>query len=53
VLFSLPGSVLRDPAWSPDGSQIAYAAGPDLYHPQLFVANQDGSSAVQLTQAPS
>ena len=34
----------RDPAWSPDGREIAYMNGP------LFVVNVDGSGLRQLTQ---
>jgi Tol biopolymer transport system component len=51
VLLAIPGSVLSEPAWSPDGTQLAYTAGPDRSTAQLFVANADGSHPVQITEA--
>jgi Tol biopolymer transport system component len=42
------GATHVQPAWSPDGSRIAYDANPDgFYH--LFVMNADGSNQTQLT----
>jgi TolB protein len=37
-----------DPAWSPDGSRIAFASGRDG-SADIFVMNADGSETVQLT----
>ncbi len=41
-----------DPAWSPDGSQIVYTCnyGGDT---NIWIANADGSNAVQLTTQPN
>jgi dipeptidyl aminopeptidase/acylaminoacyl peptidase len=39
------------PAWSPDGSRIAYVASVNGIS-QLFVMNADGSGATQLTHTP-
>jgi TolB protein len=46
LLISAPNGA-TDPAWSPDGSQIAYVAS-DGGAPQLFVAARDGSNAGQV-----
>lgn len=50
------GQELRDPAWSPDGRKIAYVAwagDPNRDHSaivsQIFLMNNDGSDAIQLT----
>jgi len=41
-----------DPAWSPDGTKIAFSRSDgDRY--QIFVMNEDGTSPVQLTQGDS
>jgi hypothetical protein len=37
------------PAWSPDGTQIAYASGPDDLHEDIYVMNADGTNPRQLT----
>jgi TolB protein len=43
----------QTPAWSPDGSKIAFAASPDQPHPfQLYVMNADGTNRRQLTHLP-
>jgi Tol biopolymer transport system component len=50
LLFSLgPDAVLEDPAWSPDGTQIAYVTGPDWTHTEVYVAAPDGSNAREIT----
>src|SRR3989440_3560755 len=41
-----------EPAWSPDGSKIAFVAGPDsssLYPNTIYVMNADGSNPIRLT----
>jgi Tol biopolymer transport system component len=37
-----------DPAWSPDGTRIAFTAGPDEDH-DIYVSNADGSGVIGLT----
>jgi Tol biopolymer transport system component len=37
------------PAWSPDGTQIAFSSNRNTIHSQLFVMNADGSQVTQLT----
>ena len=37
------------PAWSPDGTRIAWANGPDRGHYSIWVMNADGSDKTQLT----
>ena len=39
----------RAPAWSPDGSQIAFASGPSLGTRGVYVMNADGSNVRLLT----
>lgn len=39
-----------DPAWSPDGSKIAFMCGPYV-HVDICVINADGSDLVNLTQS--
>ena len=40
-----------DPAWSPDGTRIAFATHRDFnpYNTEIYVMNADGSNLVQLT----
>ena len=40
-----------EPAWSPDGSKLAFASDRDGA-PQVYVANRDGSGVVRLTSKP-
>ena len=47
LLTSLPG-INTDPAWSPDGTKIAFASNSDGNY-DLYVMNADGSGVVQLT----
>jgi Tol biopolymer transport system component len=43
----------QSPAWSPDGSEIAFAGSPDQPHPfELYVMNADGTNRRQLTDLP-
>ena len=41
----------RDPAWSPDGTKIAFARAAEG-HMNIFVMNADGSGRVNLTPGP-
>ena len=38
-----------DPAWSPDGSKIAFGSNRDGTHPNVYVMNADGSNTIKLT----
>jgi Tol biopolymer transport system component len=42
-----------DPAWSPDGSQIAFVRDLGGQHFNVFTAHADGTNQVQLTTNPS
>jgi TolB protein len=45
---------IRDPAWSPDGMRIAFAARADAVSDlRIFVANADGTDAVAVTDGPN
>ena len=41
------------PAWSPDGTRIAWANGPDRNHYSIWTMNADGSGKTRLTVTPS
>ncbi len=51
---NLTASPSRDqnPAWSPDGTKIAFASDRDGSHLDIWVMNADGSGAVNLTPLP-
>ena len=38
-----------DPAWSPDGQQLAYVSVVDDQNPEIFIMNKDGSNTSRLT----
>jgi len=40
-----------DPAWSPDGSRIAFSSGRDGNR-EIYLMNADGSNSVRLTNSP-
>lgn len=56
VQLTAPSLLAGDPAWSPDGKQIAFDASREtaagLGYNQIFVMNQDGSGMRQLTNDP-
>ncbi|MDQ3816988.1 MAG: hypothetical protein M3362_04765, partial [Acidobacteriota bacterium] len=41
-----------DPAWSPDGTKIAFESNRDGYAQDIFVMNADGTNAHNLTSSP-
>lgn len=57
VIEAQPGLEVSWPAWSPDGSQIAYArwetdADPSKQEVDIWVANADGTAARALADGP-
>ena len=56
-LFSMAGGSPSSPAWSPDGSKIAFVVwtstdsseGSDPYRSHIYTVNSDGSNPVRLT----
>jgi hypothetical protein len=39
--------------WSPDGTQIAFMAGPDSTDTHVYVVSRDGSGVRQVTDGPA
>ncbi len=50
TLTSIPGDQTAVPAWSPDGSQIAFAAQLDDVGTQIWVINADGTGLHEVTR---
>jgi TolB protein len=50
-LSGTPGHLNEEPAWSPDGSQIAFASDRKGNY-DIYVMNSDGSNVRQLTSNP-
>ena len=50
TLASVPGEQRAVPAWSPDGSQIAFAAELDDLGTQIWVINADGTDLHEVTR---
>ncbi|NIM52761.1 MAG: hypothetical protein GTO22_26535, partial [Gemmatimonadales bacterium] len=42
----------REPAWSPDGTRIAFASNRDGNY-EIYVMDADGSNPVRLTDNPA
>ena len=42
----------QNPAWSPDGSKLAFASTRDGAHLDIWVVNADGSGLINLTPLP-
>jgi len=40
----------RNPAWSPDGSKIAFWSDRNAANPEIYIMNLDGSDVVRLTK---
>lgn len=51
IVGSNVGFGLSVPSWSPDGSQLAFTSDRDGGDFDIFIANADGSSVVQLTSS--
>lgn len=43
----------RSPAWSPDGTKIAFESPETYYSEEIFVMNADGSNFTNLTNNPA
>ena len=50
--FQYFGSVYGRPAWSPDGSKIAFVSNRDGEKGEIYVMNSDGSGQTNLTNSP-
>ncbi len=48
TMLATPGSDARSPSWSPDGTQLVYAAGG-----KLFIIGADGKNGTPVTDGPS
>ena len=48
TITEVPGSIFS-PAWSPDGSRIAYSVQRDQSYPVIYVQNMSGGGATSLT----
>ncbi len=47
------GHLSFDPAWSPEGSRLAFVSDHDDERASIWVLNADGSGLMQLTQGPA
>jgi len=48
-----PEAFDEDPAWSPDGTQIAFVKVGDLTAPGIYAMNADGSGSRQIVEDPT
>jgi Tol biopolymer transport system component len=48
-LIPLSGDLVGALTWSPDGTKIAFLSMPDNVHPEVYVANSDGTNLSRLT----
>ncbi|HHC08915.1 MAG TPA: hypothetical protein ENK55_09385, partial [Actinobacteria bacterium] len=51
-LYTSAGSIERAPAWSPDGTKVAFSSdksGPGMSGPNIWVVNADGTGATPIT----
>ena len=47
--ISIPGSILFGPAWSPDGSRIAFSLTTGGYRADIYTSHLDGTDLQQVT----
>ena len=47
-----PNSDERAPAWSPDGTMIAFSSNQDGLNPEVYIMNADGTDQRRLTNDP-
>src|SRR5436853_386165 len=52
-LTNTPAAADQKPAWSPDGTKIAFWSDRDAGNEEIYVMNADGSNPVDLTNDPN
>jgi TolB protein len=51
-LTDYPGGNDADPAWSPDGTRIAFVSGRAQHYTDVYVMGADGTGQIRLTESP-